>query len=195
MNIIYGGSFNPPTKAHLKVCKTLLKLNKSNKIFIIPVGNDYKKTFLIDSKYRLDMLKIMFKKYKRVIISDYEIKNHFSGTISTLKHYEKKYNEKFALAIGMDNLIEIETWINADELLKNYYFYIFTRDFNQNRLATDKLEYLILKYNLQFELISFNEKISSSKIRNNYPKYKKYTTRSIRKYIKKNKLYGVSNEK
>ena len=57
------------------------------------------------------------------------------------------------------------------------------------------MKYLILKYNLQFELISFNEKISSSKIRNNYPKYKKYTTRSIRKYIKKNKLYGVNNEK
>ena len=44
----FGGSFNPPTYAHLEVAKTALRQLNLDKVFFVPVGNLYNKPDLID---------------------------------------------------------------------------------------------------------------------------------------------------
>ena len=55
----FGGSFNPPTYAHLNIAVDSLRKLNVDKLFFVPVGNTYKKPYLIDEKYRYEMLEIM----------------------------------------------------------------------------------------------------------------------------------------
>ena len=63
--ILFGGTFNPPHKAHRLIAEKLV--SKSNKLFIIPCGS-YKLTTKINYVHRLKMIKIAFKNIKAEII-------------------------------------------------------------------------------------------------------------------------------
>ena len=51
----FGGSFNPPTKAHEELAKEIMKEFNLDKLFFVPVGNTYQKNGLIDEKDRYRM--------------------------------------------------------------------------------------------------------------------------------------------
>ncbi len=96
MNIVYGGSFNPPTKAHLNIIKKLLDEFEEAKVILLPVGNDYKKKELIDFKFRSDMLHLMIHPISmKVIISDLEQRRGFKGTIGALNELSKTYDDLY----------------------------------------------------------------------------------------------------
>ena len=59
MNIVFGGSFNPPTKAHKLILDKLFLLFKPDNIIIVPVGDNYQKKGLIDYTHRLEMVKLL----------------------------------------------------------------------------------------------------------------------------------------
>src|SRR5690554_4721209 len=116
MNIVFGGSFNPPTKAHLEI---VLKLNKTfnpSNIIVLPVGKTYNwKNELADFDLRYQMIKMTFKDVKNLVISKVE-KNDFEGTLKTLSILSETYNNIF-FVIGADNLEKLHEWINYESLL------------------------------------------------------------------------------
>ena len=44
----FGGSFNPPTYAHINIAKASIEKLGLDKFFFVPVGNLYNKPDLID---------------------------------------------------------------------------------------------------------------------------------------------------
>ena len=58
MNIVFGGSFNPPTIAHKEIIKTLCSLNYE-KVIIVPNGNKYNLKEMVSYNHR----EKRFKKY------------------------------------------------------------------------------------------------------------------------------------
>ena len=68
----FGGSFNPPTYAHINIAKASIEKLGLDKFFFVPVGNLYNKPDLIDEVYRYDMLKIACKNENN-IFGDYEV--------------------------------------------------------------------------------------------------------------------------
>ena len=112
MNIVYGGSFNPPTIAHKKIVLKLHELFKPQNILIIPTGDSYTWKNITPFFHRLNMTKIAFP---NECVLDIEQKKEYQGTINTLR-YLAKYYDNLYFTMGADNLIYIKKWINYEAL-------------------------------------------------------------------------------
>lgn len=183
MNIVYGGSFNPPTIAHKAIVEELIEKFNPKNLIIVPTGNSYDRKDLLDFKYRFDMLKIAFP---NCVISDIEINNQkYRGTLYTLDLLSKDYDDLY-FVMGADNLLQIKTWIRYEELFKKYNFIIMRRnDLDIDSFISNEL----LKYKDHFQIIDVDYKVSSTKIRENLEDNKNMLQIEVYEYIKKNNLY------
>ncbi len=128
MHIVYGGSFNPPTKAHLEVYKTLKRKLPIDQFTFLPVGKAYKKESLKYATHRLNMLKIMVKPYEDVKVSDIELKDKsFKGSYLSLKRLQSN-GEPIGFIIGADNLKEIHRWKNFHKMIHEFKFIVINRE-------------------------------------------------------------------
>ncbi|HUH43513.1 MAG TPA: nicotinate (nicotinamide) nucleotide adenylyltransferase [Sulfurimonas sp.] len=150
---LFGGSFDPPHIGHEAVIKALKKFKDIDKIIIMPTFlNPFKSNFYAPSSLRMKWLKEIFKEDEKVEISDYEVlQNRQVPTIETLKHLLKSY-KKIYLVIGADNLAKLELWNSYDELKELVTFVVAQRD----GIDIPK----------EFIVLSVDEKISSSQLRN-----------------------------
>lgn len=187
MVIVFGGSFNPPTRAHLEIIKKLLDTYRDSTVLVLPVGNDYKKSELIDFKHRFEMLKLLTKGLDRVILSDLEAHKTYNGTLGSLDELSKTYQE-LCFVTGADNLNQFHTWINYEKLLRSYPFLIMTR---KSGLSKEEAEKLFESYEHYFTYIPFEMDVQSSDIRKNINAHQKDLTEEVLKYIQENHLYGV----
>lgn len=185
MLIIYGGSFNPVTKAHEEIVQILKEQFKNADILLIPVNKDnYSwKNNLASNEDRFNMLNLVFDSN---MISKFEFENKdYGGTYKLIEHF-KQYDENVYFVIGTDNLIQMPMWLNYEKLL-NCNFILFERH-------SDEIPYnLVKKYKGDFKIIKYNNKISSTKVRENVLMYKEYVDERVYEYIKEHKLYEVNN--
>ena len=66
----FGGSFNPPTYAHLEIARMSIQEQNLDRVYFVPVGNSYKKPELIDENYRYEMLQIISKNFNKESLID-----------------------------------------------------------------------------------------------------------------------------
>lgn len=185
MQIIYGGSFNPPTIAHYMIAKYIIDLFPNDEFLFLPTNNFYEKDNLKDFKVRCEMLEIVCKELDyKAKISYFELElDRYYGTDYTLKHFN---NPLFV--IGADNLLSINRWINYPAVVINHKFIVVPRDeididrvFKQNPILDHhKKNFIILK---NFDKLY----ISSSKYRET--KNPEYLLREVARYIDRNQLY------
>lgn len=183
INVIFGGSFNPPTIAHYEISKAIIEEFKVNDFVFVPTSLNYGKKTLIDSKSRIEMLEIMCKHLPNCRVSDFEIKqNKYKGTYFTLEHFKGYY-----FVMGADNLIEIETWKHFPDVVRENKFIIFNRNnidvesiLNKETLKDYKDNFLIL------DNISIPN-VSSSAYRETLDK--RIVLSDVHEYVIKNKLY------
>lgn len=199
MIVVYGGSFNPPTKAHIEIANKVLNFNYINKLIFLPVGNFYNKKDLIDIKHRINMIEGIFYEHKNVVISDLEEKyNKPLKTIESLKLIKEEYpNEEIAFIMGADNLIDIKSWYMYEDMIKEFKFIVFNRD-DSNILDFINNDKVLNRYKDKFiiEDIDIEYGISSTVVRELIKQEKKYNDLldlNTYKYIKENKLYIQSN--
>ena len=55
----FGGSFNPPTYAHMQLLKDAKNSLNLDKVYFVPVGDNYKKQGLVIEKHRYEILNLM----------------------------------------------------------------------------------------------------------------------------------------
>jgi len=174
---IFGGSFDPIHKGHIEIIKKLSK--KFDKVIVIPnYLNPLKNNFSAPPKKRIEWIKKSLKHLINVKVSDYEIKqNKPCYTIDTITYFSKKYKTIY-FVIGADNLPTLKYWKKINKLKKLVKFIVVSR----NNKKSNK-----------FENIKLNFNISSTKIRQNPIKYKKFIPREIKKevvkYYKKGDYY------
>ncbi|MCM8823689.1 MAG: nicotinate (nicotinamide) nucleotide adenylyltransferase [Candidatus Omnitrophica bacterium] len=116
---ILGGTFNPPHIGHLILAQTVLERLSLNKVFFIPTNiPPHKNTTLIDSKHRLEMLKLAIEDNRNFEILDCEIRRGgVSYTIDTVKELTKKYPfDDFFLILGSELANEFYTWKGYEEI-------------------------------------------------------------------------------
>ena len=196
----FGGSFNPPTYAHINIAKASIEKLGLDKFFFVPVGNLYNKPDLIDEVYRYDMLKIACKNENNIFVEDIELKKSRNlSAIEVFEMIENKYKKDNDIAIffvmGADNFIKLPNWKNAKELITKYQYIIFERN-NANLRSQIEENELLNKNKFNFHILKLEDysQISSGNIRtliknNDYEKCKEFTKPEIIEYIKMNKLY------
>lgn len=190
---IFGGSFNPPHKMHLQIAKFLLDKDYVDKIFFVPTGSKYKyKNNLVSDKYRLEMLNIMTKNDKRILVSDYELKPHVVYTYETLTYFKEKYpNDEIYFICGVDNLSYMNDWKNGEYILRNYKIIVLDRNTNNLKNVLEKYQ----EYQKNIIVASIpKSSISSTLIReklllNDYKILEKYVKKEVLLYIKDKNLY------
>jgi len=185
MHIVFGGSFNPPTKAHLHIVETLHKKFKDATILVLPVGDDYKKPELISFFHRKNMLDLLFDQKPYVKVLENEKERAYQGTLYSLNELNTTYKNLY-FVIGSDNLMDLFTWIEYKKLLANYPFIIMNRN---HYLKKEEAEKIFKDIPHQFEFVEFDMPISSTKVRENIEKSKDLLTKKVHIYIKKHKLY------
>lgn len=160
MLILFGGSFNPPTIAHVEMAEILAKTYKEANLVITPVADHYKKPELMPFVNRYEMARLAFQHITACTISDYEQTTQtFLGTINTVEHFLKQDND-IRVAMGFDLLKTLHTWISFDSLINKARFIVFDRQNNCD--AFIKSSPYLSQYQNRFEIINIDIVVSSS---------------------------------
>jgi len=128
---IFGGSFNPPTIAHIDLAKQILdNIENIEKIIFVPVSTKYNKQGLALDNDRFNMLEEVCKRLDNIEVSSIELDSPRQlYTIETLDMLQEQNKDKqICFIIGTDNLKKLETWHKADELLEKYKVIVLKRD-------------------------------------------------------------------
>lgn len=192
---IFGGSFNPPLCSHFSLAQQVINELEMDKIIFIPVNSKYQKPGLIENEHRYNMLKLVCDKNEQFEVSDIELnQSRQLYTIETLELLQKQYlDSKIYFIIGSDNLKELITWKNPDELINKFRPIVLERgnDDIENIIKSD--EFLLQNKDC---LIKLNQSIKTN-CSSTFVRGKIKEGKSIRYlmpdevyyYIEENKLY------
>lgn len=127
---VFGGSFNPPTNAHINLAKQILEKYSVKKIVFVPVSTKYNKNGLAPDKDRFEMLQKICNKNDKMQVSSIELDTPRQlYTIETLKILQQQNPEdEIYFILGTDNLKELDTWHNAQELISTYKILVLKRN-------------------------------------------------------------------
>ncbi len=110
---LFGGTFDPPHKGHLKLSQTVLNTLNLDEIWFIPTFNPpHKKGAVATPEQRLTMLNKLLEDDQRLKVStiEYELKGK-SYTYETVKRLCKEYpNTMFYFIIGGDMVEYLPKW-------------------------------------------------------------------------------------
>ena len=195
--VILGGAFNPPTIAHFALAQQIInEIEDVEEVIFMPVNSDYKKAEKpIDNEDRYNMLQMVCKDNPKLKVSRLELDNdRVLTTIETLRILREQYPEnEIIFATGTDNLQELETWNNCQDILNEFRLIIFERGNDIFEEVIEKSEFLIKNKSSLIKLENgFKTNLSSTYIREKIRRKKsiKYLVpECIEKYIIDNSLY------
>lgn len=184
---IFGGTFNPIHKGHIKLAKSALKDLKLDRIYFVPAYMPPHKviTETISPLHRKNMVSAAIKQIPKFKLCLFELnKKRKSYSIDTIKYFKKKYAQKADLyfLIGADSLKTFGTWKEAKKLPKLVKF-----------VSYDRPGYCIEKNRFSISAMSgLNADISSHEIRARVRRNKGIldaVPKKVAVYIKRHKLY------
>ncbi|MDO4158857.1 MAG: nicotinate (nicotinamide) nucleotide adenylyltransferase [Prevotellaceae bacterium] len=129
---IFGGSFNPIHKAHVRLARQLLASAGLDEVwFVVSPQNPLKREAdLLDDDLRMKMVSMALENEPNLIACDYEL--HLpkpSYMWKTLQSLASDYKEReFVLLIGADNWLCFDRWYAYQKILDNYRIVIYPRE-------------------------------------------------------------------
>ncbi|MGI6333156.1 MAG: bis(5'-nucleosyl)-tetraphosphatase (symmetrical) YqeK [Saccharofermentanales bacterium] len=95
---LFGGSFDPFHNAHRRILEDLIKLNRFDRIIIMPLGlAPYQDQYMTPSGYRHEMTRLGIRGLAGVTLSDYELNRpgQYSYTVDTIDFHKKKIRNDY----------------------------------------------------------------------------------------------------
>ncbi|MGH7198067.1 MAG: nicotinate-nucleotide adenylyltransferase, partial [Candidatus Omnitrophota bacterium] len=129
---IFGGSFNPVHRGHLKLAREAASELGLQKVFFVPSGRTplKKDETLLPAALRVKLLKKAVGDDPAFRVSLCEIKRKgASYTVDTLKFFKKKFGKSATLYFlsGADTLKNLSRWRSPSEVLRLCRFVAFSR--------------------------------------------------------------------
>ena len=194
---LFGGSFDPIHKGHLKMAQILIEKELLDEVIFIPNKcSPHKKGKTITPiQIRIKMLEIALEKYRNFAYTDVEAQDDYNYTYDTLQTISSIFVDKQLFYImGMDCLKNLHTWYKCNELIEEYDFIIFPRKNIQRLFYSDLIDFFKDKWSRKLEEVIIDEEIddiSSEKIRQDIQKTGKSLDipPPVMDFIKNNKLY------
>lgn len=151
--VVMGGSFNPPTIAHLGLMQKALDAVNAEKGFFVPVSFPYLKRKMVragqshlclSDDLRLKMLKAMVESDSRIHIDTGEMNEPFAITPITMARLQKEYpNAEIYFVAGTDKIHLLDQLEREDGFLTKFGVILFTRAGSQ--LPEEAAEHELLK--------------------------------------------------
>ncbi|MCQ2454859.1 MAG: nicotinate (nicotinamide) nucleotide adenylyltransferase [Clostridia bacterium] len=192
MNIIlFGGTFNPFHNGHYLMLKTICKMEKTDKVLVIPDHIPPHKTtdYLASDQDRINMCKAVCDEFSKAEVSDIEIiRKGKSYTVDTVNELKKTYiHDDFYFVCGADMISILDKWYNWQELIGKVTFLAFSR--NDNGKFIEDVNRM-KKLGAKIEIISTPiPDISSTSLRNKLDE--NYLPKCVYDYIKEKGLYNA----
>jgi nicotinate-nucleotide adenylyltransferase len=134
---LFGGSFNPPTKAHLYVAEQLIERGIVDEVQFVPAYVSYHhKEYEATPQQRCDMIQLMIEesKFEPVLyVNDFEIVHQMqSSTYDFIKEFfnvgvDLSDEIEYYFIVGGDNAKKVPNFINGEELIKAIPFIVVNR--------------------------------------------------------------------
>lgn len=174
--IVFGGSFNPLSKAHGDLIHLLINNYKPDRLIVLPSSDAFikdKKHFqaedIIPLNKRLKILKEFNKRNRKIAIELIEINNPTFKTYDSLMFLKNKYKDSdIYFALGSEKITNLHNWYKIDELLNNFKFIVLKRSEIKETENNLSKEEIVVKNKSSFIFFNFKKDlhdISSTKIR------------------------------
>lgn len=128
---IFGGTFNPIHKGHVKAVSEVQKIFSLDRVLFIPSYIPPHKGIpdIAPPFSRLQMVKLTVAPYPQFIPSPVEIEaKGRSYSVLTLAKLKRRYPDALMFFIlGVDAFLEIETWRNYKKVLEQCHFIVISR--------------------------------------------------------------------
>ena len=198
---LFGGTFNPPHKAHLRLAEKALEGARLDRVLIMPafVPPHKEAKELLSGADRLELCRRTFcgEKFE---ISDLELRRKGkSYTVETLEELKKLYpGDEFFLIIGSDMLLSFDRWYRFEEILKMAKLCVMTREravsrkmlseYCKNTLKLSQEDFIILDCDA-FELSSTEVRQKAKEGEN----LSSLLTEKANEYIKEKSFYSADS--
>ena len=129
---LFGGTFNPIHRGHLRVAKQVKQGFGLDQVILIPAALPPHKMpgGVVAAENRLQMILLAIEDTAGLGVSDVELKRTgLSYTIDTVQHFKNTLagNAQIFLIMGLDAFLEIDSWKSYDKLLEKIAFIIVNR--------------------------------------------------------------------
>ncbi|WLP85931.1 nicotinate-nucleotide adenylyltransferase [Mycoplasma seminis] len=143
---IYGGTFDPIHKGHIKTARYAIKHLNLDKCLIVPAASSPFKTKgkKASNEDRKNMISLVLE--DKMELCDFEIKRGgVSYTIDTVKYLKNKYpNDELFLIIGSDNVAALPRWKDIDTIAQLAKITIVRRSSKINKINIKKYNGILL---------------------------------------------------
>ena len=195
--VIFGGTFNPPTRAHLDIATEALYYLDAEKVLFIPVSDLYKKDDVEISYHRVNMLNLAIGNFRRLEIDFTEVDSvKLTYTYETVEKIKSQYQDKeLFLLIGADNLEDFKNWKNQRSIMENCSLLVVNRNNSSIDEIIESNEILTEFKDKIIEAPIEEIEISSTEVRNRIASgelegLENLVDKEVIDYIIENKLYS-----
>lgn len=185
-----GGSFCPPTKAHIELSNLCVEKGLCDKVIWVPVNDAYKKATNIPSKHRVEMVKLSLENEPNIDYSLHELDfNETVYTIDSIKILQKKYpNDKIVFIAGADKMGF--KWFQREEFVRDFGYIVTNRgDIDCEEMIAKSVNLSKHKHNIR--ILNYDSNISSTIARQEIENigFTDVVTENVMQYIKKENLF------
>ena len=195
--VIFGGTFNPPTRAHLDIATEALYYLDAEKVLFVPVSDLYKKDDVEISYHRVNMLNLAIGNFRRLEIDFTEVDAvKLTYTYETVEKIKSQYQDKeLFLLIGADNLEDFKNWKNQRSIMENCSLLVVNRNNSSIDEIIESNEILTEFKDKVIEAPIEENGISSTEVRNKIASgelegLENLVDKEVIEYIVENKLYS-----
>jgi nicotinate-nucleotide adenylyltransferase len=129
---LFGGTFNPIHRGHLRAALEVKKDFNLDQVSLIPAALPPHKTpgVVANADDRLEMIHLAISDLSGLTVSDVELNRPGpSYTIDTVRYFKRTLTDdsRLYLIMGLDAFLEIDTWKSYAELLEQIAFIVMAR--------------------------------------------------------------------
>ena len=118
---VFGGSFDPPHKAHVALALAAIDQLQLEALYIVPTGQAWHKARVLSAaEHRLAMTRLAFGGLDGVVVDDRELRRDGpSFTIDTLEALQADHpGAQIYLIIGADQFAALQSWHRWQDILE-----------------------------------------------------------------------------